>query len=635
MKNNIFIKMNESINFPYHNNDYMVIPDYFNKDNNRLNGNNTSRFKNNKNIEPHSSYQNSNTVNNMENNNFIIVNKRGEILIQKDNNQNFKEINCLKKDGQDETNENNNLIQFNYNEKKNYRNYVTNNLNYLTNNNNLLKNKCNISNYLKKNISENTGNINNNDNYIIHTEDNAYYDLNRTNNKKNMNQKFSDDKVKNIFENNNDFQEFNHFNNSNDIYNNNCNNLNSNILKINNSNFDLIKTMAVLESSNKISWMNNFKSFAFSLYYGVNFAEKMDKKSPNLPLFLFGKKINQIIQDEINIPLNQFLYMSYRSGFNNLSRLNCGDFSSDCGWGCMLRCCQMLLSHGLIKKKINDKFKKNNKINLECLQEIRKETLLLFHDCYLPIEQVRELPDYNTFFEIYQNLAETDSRYKAISEIIPPYSIHILCKLGKCAGEYTSDIRMVKTFIDINKQIFNNLQMIHFECGYLSKKTILDHFCEPFIHLNQNEEKIYSVFSYNGIDYIFKKEGLIFISFRLGLHDLDKSFYDIIPLLFSKIHNNLGFVSGKKNRAFYFIGINRDNKLIFVDPHFNQQAIDIYQKDCNLTSYFTPELYLMDIRELSSELTLGIGIYNSKQLSLVLEDLTWFSNNYPDFISIK
>ncbi len=86
---------------------------------------------------------------------------------------------------------------------------------------------------------------------------------------------------------------------------------------------------------------------------------------------------------------------------------------------------------------------------------------------------------------------------------------------------------------------------------------------------------------------------------------------------------------------YFSIGINRDNKLIFVDPHFNQQAIDIYQKDCNLTSYFTPELYLMDIRELSSELTLGIGIYNSKQLSLVLEDLTWFSNNYPDFISIK
>jgi hypothetical protein len=36
----------------------------------------------------------------------------------------------------------------------------------------------------------------------------------------------------------------------------------------------------------------------------------------------------------------------------------------------------------------------------------------------------------------------------------------------------------------------------------------------------------------------------------------------------------------------------------------------------------------MDIKDLSSELTLGIGIFNLNQFIQFLDDLNWFNENY-------
>ena len=87
-------------------------------------------------------------------------------------------------------------------------------------------------------------------------------------------------------------------------------------------------------------------------------------------------------------------------------------------------------------------------------------------------------------------------------------------------------------------------------------------------------------------------------------------------------------MSGKKNRAYYFIGIQGNNKLIFVDPHYNQQTTNNSDKDYE--SYYTDNLYLLDIKDLSEELTLGIGIFNSKHFTQLFDDIKWFNDNLKD-----
>ena len=255
---------------------------------------------------------------------------------------------------------NNNALDYNYNY---YNQNIIKNINnfppekpkfanpFLTQNN-IKYPSFDDDNYPQKNDNNNINNIN-------------YYNQNRIN--------LNDNNDHNNFFNPNQMNYINNINNSNK--NNNINNkpiiknninYNSDFIVNNNSynkreDFEIIKesfsenlirTMAVLNSSKKTTWKDNIKSFVSTLYYNNhNFSIKLDRESIRFPIFLFDKKIEKVIRDEITYPLNSFLYMSYKSGFNNLSNIGCDNYTSDCGWGCMLRCCQMLLSKALIQKK--------------------------------------------------------------------------------------------------------------------------------------------------------------------------------------------------------------------------------------------------------------------------------------------
>ena len=549
-------------------------------------------------------------------------------------------------------NYNNNMNNFNnnynYNKEQNYNNY-NQNQNYKENYNNIYNQNQNNNNYNQSqnynNYNQNQKNSNNyNQNFNRYNPNNNSfnnYDINNNNNYLNDNTKNNNLNINEIYDYNLN-QNYNPFNKKNEENlninyelkkkeENNINNNNSNSFipqNINSNNYsselNLIKIMAVLNTSNSKDWKDDVKSFVSSLYYqGYNysFSKKFEQNSMVFPIFLFNKKIDKIIRDEIKFPLKSFLYMSYRSGFINLSNLGLKNYTSDCGWGCMLRCCQMILSKCLIQKKMFDYFsQKNTLIDNNILNRIRKEVLCLFSDNYLSLELATEHPDLAKFWLKYENIAKINSSYSSISEIIPPYSIHILCKLGNCAGEFTSDVKMIKLICQINSELFNDLNFVHFESGSISRKRLLEAFCQEYTG-NNNVDLI----TYNGVDYQFKKPGVVFISLRLGLYNLDPSYYDFIPFIFSKFRNNYGFVGGKKNRAYYFIGIQGDNKLILVDPHVNQKLTNNIDKDYE--SYYTENLYLLDIKELSSAFTLALGIFNSKHFTQLLDDIIWFDRH--------
>lgn len=401
----------------------------------------------------------------------------------------------------------------------------------------------------------------------------------------------------------------------------------------NSKSWDLLKILVLTKSQNNKELMGNFKHFLSSMIYNYKpFNDKLTKITAKYPINLFDSVTNYYI--DINNSLFSFLYMSYRSGFFNMKYLGIGDCTSDSGWGCMLRCCQMMLSRGLVKIRLKEYFKNNERstniifdIQNNVITKIKQELLGLFFDGKLNYNQIRSNLYLAHFFQLYHELADIKGVDTNIYEIIPPFSIHTLCYLGNFKGEYTSDVRIIKYFLKISNLLFDSFNMAHFENGHIKKKDLI----ENLLLLVNKKTKFTNVYKFDGKEYIIEKPGLVFISFRLGLQNLDESYYNIITIIFSKIHNNIGFVSGKKNRAYYFIGSNGDGRLIFADPHFCQKA---EEKD-NLISYNIPELYLLNVNELSSELTLGVAIFDINDFKLLIEDLEYLQENYPNFIRFK
>ena len=280
----------------------------------------------------------------------------------------------------------------------------------------------------------------------------------------------------------------------------------------------------------------------------------------------------------------------------------------------------MMLSRAFIKFRLNELIDVQEDKDIE-LKNVKDEVIYYFYDKFISIHDIHIN---KSIFEMYKNILKKKIN---VIEIIPPYSIYILTLLGNCPNIHTSDHNMIKTIIKINKTLFNeNIAMVHF-ISSVNKKKIIENFCEK-IDSNLNDENNNDFLIYNSNKYLFKKNGIVFISLRLGLQKIDTSYIEIIPKIFNNLHNNIGFVSGKKKSAYYFIGIN-DNKLIFADPHFNQDQEKDEQK---FPSYSINELFLMPIKEICSELTLGVTVCSKNELEQFFDDLSWFKEINPEFI---
>lgn len=387
--------------------------------------------------------------------------------------------------------------------------------------------------------------------------------------------------------------------------------------------WEIIPISSSIKKTAKSGLMKNIVSTI--VYNGIKTNDKFNPATKK-PIILYDKLQNNKEEDVFKKMQESFIYMSYRTGLVNTSFLPGGknNYTSDCGWGCMLRCCQMMLSRGFIKMK-KHQFKVSNPGDKKMdIMKVRKELIFLFYDKFI---ELTNIPHNEQIFEIYRQLLK--DKYD-VTEIIAPYSIYVLTLLGKCPNVFTSDYKMISCFLKINKILFKDyIRMIHFKNAYIKIIKIFQTFCKKI----ENEEKEKeipkeNIIEYKSDKYVFDKGGLIFISLRLGLHKIEANYLEMVPKLFNNLHNNIGFVSGKKKRAFYFIGM-KGEKLIFADPHFNQ---NLELDENNFPTYKVNELYKTTTKELSSELTVGVAIFSKEELDQFLLDLEWFKQICPYFI---
>ena len=395
-------------------------------------------------------------------------------------------------------------------------------------------------------------------------------------------------------------------------------------------------------------------------------------------------------QEDLLNRLKNIPWFSYRENFEQIKDEQ-NIYTSDAGWGCMLRASQMILAQGLCRlNNINDLFDFINKF------------FAFFYDNKIPIkymckpkkpenkedkkkekenkEKENEKNIFNSFeiidkdsdllnisfihltSEMVEGLENMSERNSDKEFIIPPYSIRNFIRVqkhinknGKQVGEWFSNYDTIRLITTINKKLNSNkdcdFKVINFNEGVIRINEIIkecfEEYKDEIIKEQENDFDILSLsniefsdivndnlesdkYIFNEKKYILKTKFIFFVSVRHGLYTLEED-YDTEVLKVFDIENNIGIIGGKNTRAFYFIG-KCGNNIIFLDPHYVQETLSIKKIGTDVVheTYIPNDIFYMDVNELSPSFTIGFAVKDMKsfkQLIKKFKEYNYFIDN--------
>ncbi|CAG0893606.1 unnamed protein product [Darwinula stevensoni] len=239
----------------------------------------------------------------------------------------------------------------------------------------------------------------------------------------------------------------------------------------------------------------------------------------------------QALRDDVRTRI----WCTYRKGFSPIG--GSGGCVSDKGWGCMLRCGQMVLCEALVSHRLGRTWQwKQGAKNPDYFKIIN---LILDR---------RDSP-----FSIHQMaLMGASEAQRPVGEWYGPNTVaHILRKLVNLSSEVELEVHVAMDNLVISQEIVTRCKQ---HASHPDGWTPL----------------------------------LLFIPLRLGLDSVNEIYIPSIQETF-RMPQTLGIIGGRPNHALYFIGYSGDS-LIYLDPHTTQPAASISLDNGLITS----ELMVLD-----------------------------------------
>ncbi|XP_070539087.1 cysteine protease ATG4B-like isoform X2 [Ptychodera flava] len=286
----------------------------------------------------------------------------------------------------------------------------------------------------------------------------------------------------------------------------------------------------------------------------------------NEDVWILGKKYNlQQHRNELHEDIRSRLLITYRKNFTAIGGTGP---TSDNGWGCMLRCGQMILAHALICRHLGRDWRwKPNEHNSDTYTKILKSFLDRKDSCY----------------SIHQIAQMGVSEGKGIGQWYGPNTVAQVLRKLSLFDDWSSlaiHIAMDNTIVvdDIRKLCTSAL-------GKQKGSTAA---------ANNGASNVQSPW----------QPLVLFIPLRLGLSEINPLYIDTVKKCFT-IKQSIGMIGGKPNHAHYFIGYYKDT-LVYLDPHTTQPAVDINKwAAVPDQSYHTKHASRMNVMHLDPSIALG------------------------------
>ncbi len=300
-------------------------------------------------------------------------------------------------------------------------------------------------------------------------------------------------------------------------------------------------------------------------------------------------------KDKLLYNFGKLIFLSYKKNFPEIINVKGKKYTSDSGWGCMIRCGQMIMARGLYKyfKKIGF----SSKYSLIHSVEFFMDNPFTFDK--MPDNFINMM---NYFLSIWYKENKDNISLKTV---YAPFSIKSLCTVGrivnKDVGVWFSDFNMVYMFslINDNYHLFKNLKIFNFQ-SQINFKQVLNECFSKENSLFQEDDFI----EIKNEKYYFKKIGIIYVSIRLGINSISKEYYKSLKELFL-CKNCLGLIGGRERLAYYFIGYDDNGDFLYLDPHTTNNSPKKLDENVLLKDYLNKNIHSISLKKLTTCFTIG------------------------------
>ncbi|KAI9920359.1 hypothetical protein PsorP6_015989 [Peronosclerospora sorghi] len=328
--------------------------------------------------------------------------------------------------------------------------------------------------------------------------------------------------------------------------------------------------------------------------HGISALDVTALEALSAPVWLLGRRYDDVSAADFDAYKRSFeaiLWFTYRRDFPQMTPYK---YSSDAGWGCMLRSAQMLLGQALQRR-------------------------LLGREWYLPTlfeaQMDTQLPE--KYVELLKWFADSPN-------VECHYSIHHMVKLGmqydKLPGEWygpTTAAQVLRDLVNLHRRDFGGtltmyvpqegvvyrddvtrLCVSHLD-GDTTKEVTetrdLPEFFDPLLHPPTVEDSSE-----------WSTALLILIPLRLGLDQVNERYVPALQKTFA-FPQSVGIIGGKKGHSVYFVGTQQD-QLHLLDPHDVHPAPELnaaFPTATHLRTVHSSRPLVMNVATIDPSLALG------------------------------
>uniref|UniRef100_A0A674PBG2 Cysteine protease n=1 Tax=Takifugu rubripes TaxID=31033 RepID=A0A674PBG2_TAKRU len=237
------------------------------------------------------------------------------------------------------------------------------------------------------------------------------------------------------------------------------------------------------------------------------------------PVWILGNEYSALTEkEEILSDVTSRLWFTYRKSFPPIGGTGP---TSDTGWGCMLRCGQMILGQALMCRHLGRDWR-----------------------------WVRGQKQRQEYISILNAFIDKKDSY---------YSIHQIAQMGVGEGKPIGQWYGPNTVAQV-----------------LKKLAVFDTWSRLVVHVAMDNTVVIEEIKRLCMPWLDKvalwKPLVLLIPLRLGLSDINGAYIETLKKCFM-LPQSLGVIGGKPNSAHYFIGY-VGGELIYLDPHTTQTAVE-------------------------------------------------------------